>query len=79
MGRGVATTRPFQEGDFIAEYTGDLVTNLHEIYGRRWIYSTAWVKDHGDEPIPCYEFEFYWKGKKNWSVSNSWVYNISKN
>lgn len=67
MGRGVATTRPFHKGDFVAEYTGVLVTGTYEIHGRRQHYKSGRER-RSAKPAKCFEFQFTWKDKKHWSV-----------
>lgn len=65
MGRGIATTKLFHKDEFVAEYAGDLVTGACEIHGRRQDYRSCLSRQQR-KPVPCYEFQFWWKGKKHW-------------
>jgi hypothetical protein len=65
MGAGVKTVRPFILDEFVAEYTGDLVDSLKTIKTRRRKY--RWKEDE-TQTIPCYEFQFHFRGKKYWLV-----------
>lgn len=57
-GRGVVTTRPFDKGEFVCEYAGDLVT-MEEASERERAYS----KCHS---VGCYMFYFEMHKEKWW-------------
>ena len=57
-GRGVVSTRPFQRGGLICEYSGELIS-YEEAKKREVDYSN-------DESIGCYMYYFSHKNKKLW-------------
>lgn len=63
MGLGVKTTRDFLKGEVVAEYSGDLVEEYAEYKLREKKYIAAGLSGG-------YQFQFWNKGKRNWSVKN---------
>lgn len=59
-GRGVVSTKPFQRGDFVVEYAGDLV-EIDEAKQREAFYSHF-------ENVGCYMYYFQHKNKRYWYV-----------
>lgn len=61
MDYGLRTTRDFEEGEIVAEYSGDLILNYAEYLQREKQYDEARVKGG-------YQFQFNHKGKTLWLV-----------
>ena len=61
-GRGVRTTRPFQKGEVVCRYDGDLIPHRQAIV-REAKYANQ--QDSG-----CYMFYFKWRESLMWSVKH---------
>lgn len=59
-GRGVVAAKPFEKGDFVVEYSGDLI-DLVEAKKREQIYAQ-------DHKLGCYMYYFKYKGQQYWCV-----------
>ena len=59
-GRGVVSTTPLKRGDFVCEYSGELIT-FDEAKRREKDYSD-------DSSIGCYMYYFEYKNTKYWYV-----------
>ena len=57
-GRGVLSTKPFRQGDFVVEYYGDLI-DVKEAKEREAEYAR-------DTSIGCYMYYFQFKNKQYW-------------
>lgn len=57
-GRGVVTTRQFFKGDFVIEYTGELIS-IAEAKAREQLYTK-------DQNTGCYMYYFKYKNNQHW-------------
>lgn len=57
-GRGVVASKSFEKGDFVVEYSGDLIDIL-EAKKREKVYAE-------DQKLGCYMYYFKYKGQQYW-------------
>ena len=57
-GRGIVTTRPFEKGEFVVEYAGDLID--------QGTAEELEAKYNMDTSVGSYMYYFYHNGKQYW-------------